>query len=211
VCTGNRLPRADSIQPFAIGTAMTSTDAAAGFFPGAIDEVRVWNYARTAAQILGGMSDSTRSDSGNPVARLLGRWGLDEGAGTAAGDSAGYANSGTLVGNAAFASAGLTPLTGCVSSYSPSAGCCVTSADCNDGNASTTDLCTGDMVTFRYNAGKGVTFKKESGSTNRAGVTASSVDAVAGDAQAKVSEAADGSKTEARRASNAKRLAGFFA
>ena len=143
VCTGNRLPRADSIQPFAIGTAMTSTNAAAGFFPGAIDEVRVWNYARTAAQILGGMSDSIRSDSANPAARLIGRWGLDEGSGTSAGDSAGLGNGGTLTGNAAFAATAPTTLTGCLSAYSPSAGCCTTGADCNDGNTATTDTCSG--------------------------------------------------------------------
>ena len=66
------------------------------------------------------------------------------------------------------------------------------------------EIAKGDTVTFRYNAGKGVTFKKESVSTNGAAAAASSGDDVAGDAQAKVSEAADESRTEARRASNAK-------
>ena len=45
-------PRADSIQHAALGTAMTSTGAAAGFFQGAIDEARIWNVARSGAQIL---------------------------------------------------------------------------------------------------------------------------------------------------------------
>jgi ATP-dependent Clp protease ATP-binding subunit ClpC len=63
------------------------------------------------------------------------------------------------------------------------------------------EIAKGDTVTFRYNAGKGVTFKKESVSTNGA-AAASSGDDVAG--EAKVSEAGDGSRTEARRASNAK-------
>ena len=65
------------------------------------------------------------------------------------------------------------------------------------------EIAKGDTVTFRYNAGKGVTFKKESVSTNGT-AAASSGDDVAGDAQAKVSEAGDGSRTEARRVSNAK-------
>src|SRR5207253_2416987 len=40
-------PRSDSIQHFAIGSAINSTGVAAGFFNGAIDETRVWNYARS--------------------------------------------------------------------------------------------------------------------------------------------------------------------
>ncbi len=49
------LPRSDSIQHAAIGTAMTSTGVAAGFFAGRIDEVRIWNSDRTPAQIRTGM------------------------------------------------------------------------------------------------------------------------------------------------------------
>ena len=56
------------------------------------------------------------------------------------------------------------------------------------------EIAKGDTVTFRYNAGKGVTFKKESVSTNGAAAAASSGDDVAGNAQAKASEAADGVK-----------------
>jgi hypothetical protein len=66
------------------------------------------------------------------------------------------------------------------------------------------EIAEGDTVTFRYDAGKGVTFGKESASATGAGVTASSGNDVAGDAQANVSEAADMSSTEARRASKAK-------
>ena len=40
-------PRADSIQHAALGTALNSTGAAAGFFAGSLDETRIWNYART--------------------------------------------------------------------------------------------------------------------------------------------------------------------
>ena len=40
-----------SIQHAAIGSALTSTGAAAGFFQGSVDEVRIWNVARSTAQI----------------------------------------------------------------------------------------------------------------------------------------------------------------
>ena len=40
-----------SIQHAAIGSALTSTGAAAGFFQGQVDEVRIWNVARSAAEI----------------------------------------------------------------------------------------------------------------------------------------------------------------
>ena len=48
---GDFTPRPTSIQHAAIGTAMTSTGAAAGFFQGQVDEVRIWNVARSGAQI----------------------------------------------------------------------------------------------------------------------------------------------------------------
>ena len=49
------VPRFDSIQPFTIGTAMNSTNQAVGAFQGSLDEVRVWNHARTASEIQGAM------------------------------------------------------------------------------------------------------------------------------------------------------------
>ena len=62
--------------------ALTSTGAicsngnaagVGGFFNGVIDEARVWNYARSAEQILSGMARDVPTASG-----LLGRWSLDE-------------------------------------------------------------------------------------------------------------------------------------
>ena len=47
----NRTPRSDSIQHAAIASALNSTGVAAGFFNGVMDEVRIWNFARTAQQI----------------------------------------------------------------------------------------------------------------------------------------------------------------
>ncbi|MEM6293483.1 MAG: LamG-like jellyroll fold domain-containing protein [Myxococcota bacterium] len=84
-------PRADSIQHFALGTAMNSTGTASGRFHGRLDEVRVWNYARSEAQIAGAMHATVLAEPG-----LVSRWGLDVDDGGAP-DTAGD-NPGTLVG-----------------------------------------------------------------------------------------------------------------
>ena len=91
--TVSRPPRSDSIQHAAIGTALNSTGAASGFFDGVIDEVRIWNAARTQQQIADGMSGEILSAPG-----LLGRWGLNENSGTVVGDSSGSGITGTVVG-----------------------------------------------------------------------------------------------------------------
>jgi len=57
-----------------------------------LDEARVWNYARTAQDIAASKNVEIVSAPG-----LLGRWGLNEGAGTTANDSSGNGNNGTLV------------------------------------------------------------------------------------------------------------------
>ena len=90
--------RADSIQPFGIGTAFESDLSPEGFFDGVIDEARVWNVARTAAEIQAAMPAEITSAPG-----LLGRWGFSEGSGTTAADSAGSAH-GTLTGTFAWVS-----------------------------------------------------------------------------------------------------------
>ena len=92
----NQPPRSDSIQWAALGSALTSTGAAAGFFAGAIDEARIWNVARSAAQIVATKDvELTTATSG-----LLGRWSMNEGSGTSVANSAGTANvNGTLVGS----------------------------------------------------------------------------------------------------------------
>jgi hypothetical protein len=85
-------PRSDSIQHAALGTAMTSSGAAAGFFQGAIDEARIWNHARSGSQIRAARNQETSSAAG-----LVGRFGLNEGTGTTVTNSSGTAN-GTSVG-----------------------------------------------------------------------------------------------------------------
>ena len=67
-------PRSDSIQHAAIGSALTSTGAAAGFFAGRIDEARIWNVVRTPAEIAASMN----SEILVPTTGLLGRWGLND-------------------------------------------------------------------------------------------------------------------------------------
>ena len=44
---GDFTPESTSIQHAAIGSALTSNGTAAGFFQGSVDEVRIWNVART--------------------------------------------------------------------------------------------------------------------------------------------------------------------
>jgi len=84
-------PRWDSIQWAAIGAAQNSTGASEGAFQGVISEARIWNYARSQAQIQAAMTTTVASASG-----LLGRWGFREGNGTTAANSAAGAANGSL-------------------------------------------------------------------------------------------------------------------
>ena len=84
-------PRSDSIQHAALGSALDSTGTASGFFAGALDEVRIWNYARSAQDISANKANEIYSAIG-----LLGRWGLNEGTGTIASSSTGIPLTGTL-------------------------------------------------------------------------------------------------------------------
>ena len=116
---GAFIPRDDSIQHAAIGTALNSTGGVGsqpqGFFNGVIDEVRIWGVARGPAEIQAGMSTDTPSGPG-----LLGRWGLNEGsggAGTTIANTANPAVAGTAqgtftwVGGAPFTPANTAPMT----------------------------------------------------------------------------------------------------
>jgi hypothetical protein len=78
----------------ALGSALNSTNVASGFFDGAIDEVRVWNVARSQAQI----QSTANAQLVTPTAGLVARWALDEGAGTAVGGSAGTSVNGSVTG-----------------------------------------------------------------------------------------------------------------
>ena len=85
-------PRADSIQRAALASALNSTGVAEGFFDGIIDEARVWNSARTQAEI----RSTINSQLAAPQAGLVARWGLNEGSGTVVSDTSGNLVTGTV-------------------------------------------------------------------------------------------------------------------
>ncbi len=84
-------PQADSIQHASLGSALDSNGVAAGFFNGVMDEVRIWNHARSAQEIGTNWKLEISSAPG-----LVARWGLNEGVGLAALDSSGGGTAGTL-------------------------------------------------------------------------------------------------------------------
>ncbi len=86
-------PAYDTIQHFAIGSALNSSGVPEGAFHGVIDEVRVWNYARSATEIAAAKDSEIGTGSG-----LIGRFGLNEGSGTTA-TSTSTASVGTLTNN----------------------------------------------------------------------------------------------------------------
>lgn len=91
------VPRPDNIQGLGIGTTINSTGARSGFFHGLIDEVRIWNVARSAAEILANKDVEIASGA----IGLVARYGFDEATGTTAAgtNSAGNATPvGTLSG-----------------------------------------------------------------------------------------------------------------
>jgi hypothetical protein len=94
-----RIPNYLSTQYAAIGTAMGSDGLAEGRFNGDIDNVRIWNYARTQASIRDSMFVELTAAPG-----LLGSYKLNEGTGTTAGNtgSAGTSADGLLVDGASW-------------------------------------------------------------------------------------------------------------
>lgn len=88
-------PRHDSIQHFSIGTAMTSTGAAQGSFHGVIDEVRVWNVARSGSEIAAAKDSAITTEEPG----LLARYGMNEGIGETIAGIPAAAPSGTLSGS----------------------------------------------------------------------------------------------------------------
>lgn len=81
--------------PASTGTAHIGHDPANGeFWNGLIDEVRIWNGARTQAQIQNNMR---RRLAGNEQG-LVGYWRLDEASGTQAQDATANGNHGTITG-----------------------------------------------------------------------------------------------------------------
>ena len=89
---GAYAPRSDSIQHSGLATAMTSTGVTDGFFQGALDEARIWNLARSEAEIAANINSQLTSGTG-----LIGRWGMNENSTLVINDSvAPTAENGTL-------------------------------------------------------------------------------------------------------------------
>ena len=127
-------PRNDSAQWAALGTAMNTTGAPAGFFAGTMDESRIWNVARTQAQV-----QSTKdSQISAPTAGLIGRWGYNEGSGSSVADSSGSGVTGTVVGNPNW-----VPGFGSVATGPPAAPNLVTPTDGANGTATDATLTVG--------------------------------------------------------------------
>ncbi|TAH41777.1 MAG: T9SS type A sorting domain-containing protein [Bacteroidetes bacterium] len=80
-----QLPQNQSIQHASIGTALNSAGTPEGYFDGLMDEVRIWNFARTQNEIKSSMNRAIRSATSGLVAR----WGMNEACGTALADSSG--------------------------------------------------------------------------------------------------------------------------
>ena len=89
---GDFTPESGSIQHAALATAMNSTGVGAGFFNGVLDEVRIWNVARTGAQIAANRDQQLTAGTG-----LIARYGLDAASGTTVTNSIAGGVNGTTV------------------------------------------------------------------------------------------------------------------
>ena len=127
VCPG-ATPEYTSIQHFGLGTTLNTGGTAAGFYKGQLDEVRVWNYPRTAAQILGTKDRQVESASG-----LIGRWGLNEKTGVRADDSTIPNEFGTLTNGPVWKVEEIKTFVTNECVHDPIPNCCHVNADCDDG------------------------------------------------------------------------------
>ncbi len=89
------LPRWDNASPLGLGTSMINNGTPQGFFDGSLDEVRIWSYARSQAEII----TTINSQITAPTTGLVARWSLDEGSGTSVNGSAGTTVNGTIYPN----------------------------------------------------------------------------------------------------------------
>ncbi len=94
---GDFTPESTSSQHGGLGTALNSTGVQAGRFDGALDEIRIWNGARSAAEIAAARDLQLTSGTG-----LVARWGLNEGAGGNVGNSVPGGVNGTTAGGPAW-------------------------------------------------------------------------------------------------------------
>lgn len=106
------------VGPYLIGRRH-DTQGSVPYFPGYVNEVRIWNVARTQAQIQGDMNTTL---AGNETG-LVGYWPCMDGSGATLADKTSNANNGTLSGTYTwtnFYSGGWSALSGSGSRTSPS-------------------------------------------------------------------------------------------
>ena len=77
----------------AIGSALTTTGVADGFFDGAIDEVRIWDHALSQSDLVSNINSELTSGTG-----LMARWGINENGGTSINDSLADPANGVITG-----------------------------------------------------------------------------------------------------------------
>jgi hypothetical protein len=77
-------PRFSGRQPLAFGTILDQEGTRAGFFRGALDEIRLWDRVLSPDEIRAAMGREVKAGPG-----LVARWGLNEGAGRIAADTLG--------------------------------------------------------------------------------------------------------------------------
>lgn len=82
ILSTNFHPQSASNVNLSFGTAVNSTNVADGFFGGSLDEIRIWNRVRTAAEIAANKNLEIPSH-----ANLAARYDLNEGTGTSAANS----------------------------------------------------------------------------------------------------------------------------
>jgi hypothetical protein len=90
-------PQSESHQHAALATGLQSsgnTAPASGYFSGMIDEVRIWDVARTQAELFAN-KDLPISI---PTPNLIGRWGLNEGSALFVNDASGRGTEGSIIG-----------------------------------------------------------------------------------------------------------------
>ena len=90
----NQPPQWQSRQHAGLATAFDTSGVASGYFDGVLDEVRIWNFARSQQVIQSTINDEITS----PQTGLVARWALDEGGGASVFGSAGTSVNGSIVG-----------------------------------------------------------------------------------------------------------------
>ena len=111
---GSTLPLATQNARFDIGRGL-----AGGFWLGAIDELRVWKVARTAAQIAANQTVRVLGADAN----LTGLWRFDEATGTTAFESTGFPHDGAITGAARLQAACFSRATPSPNTPSSPTGC----------------------------------------------------------------------------------------